>query len=226
MEYDYEGSAASPNPRCAGEIHWGRRWRGAAWGSAAAILVTSGVVAAAVGASGGQLTKSPEPVATTVRASPTGQRPQYAAQAPETPGQLVCTPTVLQAACPPSRPPAGAGTGAPADAVAWFNKAKGPFNAVQDGLKSAGAAMQAQNVDGIRSACTQVRDSSQELGNTLPSPDAALTKEVRGAVDELITAADMCLAPDATSNGQAIMSHVQNANAHFSNAQQIIESKS
>lgn len=227
MENDYGSCPATPNPPGDGQINSGQVWRSAVWGSAAAILVASGVVVAALGLStGAQFANSPEAVATTVRATPAMPRPQYTAQAPSTPGQTACTPSVLQLACPPSRPPAGSNASVAADAMAWFNKAKGPFNAVQDGLKSAAAAMQSQDIDGVRGACTQVRNSSQELGNTLPSPDAALTGEVQGAVDELMTAADMCLAPNATSNGQAIMSHVQNANAHFANAQKIIESKS
>jgi hypothetical protein len=86
--------------------------------------------------------------------------------------------------------------------------------------------MQAQNMDGVRTACTRVLNDSQRLGNTLPAPDAGLTTEVQGAVDELTTAANLCLAPDASSNTDGIMSHIQNANSHFSAAQQIIQSKS
>jgi hypothetical protein len=227
MENGYDSCPATPNPPCAGEIDSPPAWRSTVWGSAAAILVGSGVIIATLGLSAGaQLANSPEAVATTVRATPAMPRPAYTAQAPQTPGQTECTPSILQQACPPSRPPAGSSSAAPADALAWFNKAKGPFTAIQDALKTAGSAMQAQDIDGIRGACQSVLNNSQRLGNTLPSPDAGLTAEVRGAVDELTTAANLCLAPDATSNGEAIMSHVQNANAHFSNAQQIIQSKS
>jgi hypothetical protein len=226
MENDYESGPATPNSASAAHIDSGQRWRSTVWGSAAAIMVAFGVVVAALGLSAGaQLANSPEAVATTVRATPPMPRPAYTAEAPSVPGQLECTPSILMQACPPSRPPAGSNVSAPADALAWFNKAKGPFNAIQDGLQSASKAMQAQNMDGVHSACQQVLNNSQMLGNTLPSPDAGLTTEVRGAVDELTAAANLCLAPNATSNTDAIMSHVQNANSHFSAAQQIIQSK-
>ena len=227
MENDYESGPATSNSPSVGPIDSVQRWRGTVFGSAAAIMVAVGVVVAALGLSAGaQLANSPEAVATTVRAVPPMPRPAYTAEAPSVPGQIDCTPSIMQQACPPSRPASGSAVSAPADALAWFNKAKGPFTAIQDGLQSASKAMQAQNMDGVHTACQQVLNNSQMLGNTLPSPDAGLTTEVRGAVDELTAAATMCLSPNATSNTDAIMSHVQNANAHFSAAQQIIESKS
>jgi hypothetical protein len=228
MEDDYENCPATPNSPNAGRNYLGLWRRGAAWAGASAILVASGVTVAALSA-GAQLVNSPEAVATTVRATPapSSLRPQYQAQAPQVPGQIECAPTILRAACPPLRAPAGSGGASDVtSALAWFNKAKAPFNAIQDALKTASSAMQTQDVDGVRSACQQLGSSSQQLGSTLPSPDSALTSEVQGAVDELTTAANMCLAPNATSNTDAIMGHVQNANSHFSNAQQIIKSKS
>jgi hypothetical protein len=213
MEDDYENCPATPNSPNAGRNYLGLWRRGAAWAGASAILVASGVTVAALSA-GAQLVNSPEAVATTVRATPapSSLRPQYQAQAPQVPGQIECAPTILRAACPPLRAPAG--SGGASDVTS------------QDALKTASSAMQTQDVDGVRSACQQLGSSSQQLGSTLPSPDSALTSEVQGAVDELTTAANMCLAPNATSNTDAIMGHVQNANSHFSNAQQIIKSKS
>jgi hypothetical protein len=180
---------------------------------------------------GAQLASSPEATATTVTAIPgpggshrdTGfdlRRPQFTAQAPATPGQTECTRNLLRTACSPSR---DAGQ---SDALAWFNEAKAPYMAIQNALQTASTEMQAENMDGVRGACEQILSNSQRLRSTLPSPDEALTTEVEGAVDELITAANLCLGPDATSNAQALMSHVESANAHFANAQGIIENKS
>jgi hypothetical protein len=225
MQNEYEDDPLTPNPPSARANETGRRWRRMLAGSAAASVVGSGVVVAALGLSAGQLANSPEAMATTVRATPTQMRPQYTAQAPMTPGQTECDPSILRRACSPSRPPTGSGADG-ASAVAWFNKAKGPFTAVQQAIQTAGNALQAQDMDGVRSACQEVLTNSQRLGRTLPSPDAGITTEVQGAVDELTTAANLCLGADMTSNAETIMSHVQNANAHFSAAQQIIESKS
>jgi hypothetical protein len=221
---DYEGARMKLNPPSARH-----RWRRAFAGSAAAIMVGSGLVISALGLSAGaQLANSPEAVATTVRATPTMVRPQYTAQAPMTPGQTECDPSMLRAACSPSRPPAQLGSSGSggAGAAAWFNEAKGPFTAIQNALQTATSAMQAQDMDGVRSACQQVLNNSERLGRTLPSPNAGLTAQVQGAVDELKTAANLCLGPDTASNAESILSHVQNANSHFSAAQQIIESKS
>jgi hypothetical protein len=174
---------------------------------------------------GAQLPFSPEAAATTVTATPgfgssnrdAGfdlRRPQFTAAAPPTPGQLECVPNLSRTACPPRRDVAQM------SAQAWFNEAQGPYTAIQDALQTATAEMQAQNLDGVRSACSQLRNNSQQLRKTLPSPNEKLTAEIEGAVNELTTAANMCLAPDATDNLQAIVSHVEQANAHFGAAQQ------
>jgi hypothetical protein len=200
-------------------------------GAAGVFLVVAGVVAVLTLSAGTQLANSPEAAASTVTATPgvgssnrdSGfdlRRPQFTAQAPATPGQVECIPNLSRTACPPSRD-----VGQTA-AVAWFDKAKAPYFAIQNSLQTASSEMQAQNIDGVRTACQQLQSNSQRLRATLPSPDESLTAEVQGALDQLLTAADMCLAPDAASNTQAILSHVEQANTHFGNAQQIIESKS
>ncbi|MEO3761503.1 hypothetical protein ABGB19_24895 [Mycobacterium sp. B14F4] len=195
-----------------------------------ALLATGGIVAALTMSAGAQLPFSPEAAASSVTATPgfgsnrdSGfdlRRPQFTAQAPATPGQVECIPNLSRSACPPSRNVADSA------AAGWLRAAQGPYTAIQSSLQTAASEMQAQNMDGVRSACQQILSNSQRLRNTLPSPDEALTAEVEGAVSELITAANMCLGPDATSNAQALMSHVEQANAHFANAQQIMESKS
>jgi hypothetical protein len=221
MENDYERCPATPNPPAVSQIDSAPRRRTVVLASAAGILLASGgIVAALTLSAGAQLANSPEAAATTVTATPWMPRPQYTAEAPSVPGQTECTPNVLRRACSPSRDLEQSA------ALAWFNEAKSPYTAIQDAVQAATTEMQDSNMDGVRSACQQLRSSSQKLGHTLPSPDQALTAEVQGAVDELITAADLCLAPDATSNVQALMSHVEQANSHFSNAQQIIEGKS
>ncbi|ULE33606.1 hypothetical protein [Mycobacterium sp. IDR2000157661] len=198
-------------------------------GAGSALLAAGGIVAAVTMSAGAQLPFSPE-AAATVTATPgfgsnrdSGfdlRRPQFTAQAPATPGQVECIPNLSRTACPPVRDRADSA------AAGWMNEAQGPYTAIQSSLQTAASEMQAQNMDGVRSACKQILSNSQRLRNTLPSPDEALTAEVEGAVSELITAANMCLGPDATSNAQALMSHVEQANAHFANAQQIMESKS
>ena len=176
--------------------------------AAAALLAVGGVVAVLGLGAGAQLVSSPNAWATTVRATPPSPRPHYTAQAPTAPGELR------------SRNP---GQARAESAMAWFDAAKPPFNSIQDALQTAAEAAQASNVDGVRSACEQLRAGSRRLGNTLPSPDKGLTDEIQAAVDELTVASDICLAPNATSNYQEVLSHVTAANSHFAAAQQIIE---
>lgn len=222
-ENDVDCQPTSPSENDGARLDPELRRRSALFASAAAVLLAVVGIAVALGlGQGAQLVSPPEAAATTVRATPPAPRPQYTAQAPITPGQIRCSPSTLQRACSQ----AGSGAARASAATAWFNAAKSPFNTIQLALQAAGKEAQASNVDGVRSACEQLAAGSRQLGNTLPSPDEGLTNEVQAAVDELTVASDMCLAPDAASNYQAVMSHVTAANSHFAAAQQIIEGKS
>ena len=108
--------------------------------------------------------------------------------------------------------------------VAWAAKLSDAGDDIQNAVESAGSAIAAGDVAGVKAACERMNSANRRLSAGLPTPVAALTTEVRAIVDQIGAAYSVCskAGPNA---GQAeiasFQSHVASAQAHFTRAQEI-----
>jgi hypothetical protein len=60
-----------------------------------------------------------------------------------------------------------------------------------------------QDIEGVNTACQELKDAGQRLGATLPSPDPVLTSKVQAGVDGINAASNSCLSLDLRSGDPA-----------------------
>jgi hypothetical protein len=126
---------------------------------------------------------------------------------------------------PPMRVTAQAAAPSQAKSPAnWVSRAGPPFTDIHVAAKALVATMSAQDVGGMTTSCQQLHNAGQRLGATLPSPNAAVTSEVQGAVDNISAATNSC---DALGSGgvdlNQVNSYVGQAMGQMDKALQILQ---
>jgi hypothetical protein len=187
-------------------------------GVGAVLVGLAAAVSATVVAGGTQVANMPSAVASTTDATPWMPRPGGLPRTAS--GQLFFPDMKSQVSSQGTvRSPQES-----SPVLAWAAEASDSGQDIQSAVQSVQGAIGAGDVAGAKAACQQMSDANQRLNATLPTPVAALTSEVRGAVDEIGAASSVCLnaGPNA---GQAeidsFTSHVNAAMAHFTRAQEI-----
>jgi hypothetical protein len=97
---------------------------------------------------------------------------------------------------------------------------------IQSAVQSVQRAIGVGDFAGAKAGCQQMSDANQRLNAMLPSPDPALTSEVRAFVDEIGAASRVCWAAGPNPGQQNIglfKLHLNAALAHFTRAQQIVQ---
>jgi hypothetical protein len=123
-----------------------------------------------------------------------------------------------------SSAPAPVGAGAIRE---WWSAAHEPFTELQESVNDLQRAV--DDVDGtaIVAACQQMHDTADvELQALLPTPDPALTSELRAATADAHAGAHMCLAVvggSVNSYAGEFMANIDQAEKHMTAAEELID---
>ena len=117
------------------------------------------------------------------------------------------------------------GVADPTSALDYFSSLSGGYQTMQAALQNIGKALQAQDFDSVKAGCQQLRSGGQLLKSTLPSPNSRVTFRIQSAVDNIDSAADLCMGLGPTSTQADLdhmMSFIDNANADFKTVKQTL----
>jgi hypothetical protein len=108
----------------------------------------------------------------------------------------------------------------------WWAGAHEPFTELQESLNDLQRAVDSVDDAAIVEACQQLHDTADvELQSLLPTPDPALTSEIRAGTKDAHTAAHMCLAVVGGSVNSYVgefMSNLDQAHRHMKAAEEIV----
>ncbi|HJT93123.1 MAG TPA: hypothetical protein VJ777_14505 [Mycobacterium sp.] len=109
----------------------------------------------------------------------------------------------------------------------WWAAAHEPFTELQESLNDLQRAVDSVDDSAMLDACQQLHDTADvELQSLLPTPDPALTSEIRAATKDAHTGAHMCLAVlagSANSFAGDFMSNLDQAHRHMKAAEEIVD---
>ncbi|CAN5449791.1 hypothetical protein BH09ACT7_BH09ACT7_20780 [soil metagenome] len=95
------------------------------------------------------------------------------------------------------------GTTPPTDDTAavatWWSTAQQPFLDVKQAVDDTQTALDALDPQGVATACQDMHDAIVALQAELPAPDRAIDAELHAAIEDVHSAAHMCLAAEAGS---------------------------
>lgn len=109
----------------------------------------------------------------------------------------------------------------------WWATAHEPFTELQESLNDLRRAVDSVDESAVVDACQQLHDTADvELQSLLPTPDPALTSEIRAATTDAHTGAHMCLAAVGGSVNSYVgefMSNLDQADRHMKAAEEIVD---